>query len=40
MTGDRVIVMSYGQLTPEEIKTHSPKVVFVDEKNRILEVRG
>ncbi len=40
MTGDRIIVMAYGQLTPEEITTHCPKVVFVDEKNRILEVRG
>lgn len=40
MTGDRIIIMSYGQLAPEEIKTHVPKVVFVDEKNRILEVRG
>ena len=40
MTGDRIIIMSYGQLTPEEIKIHIPKVVFVDEKNRILEVRG
>ncbi|WP_413167645.1 aspartate 1-decarboxylase [Capilliphycus salinus ALCB114379] len=40
MKGDRIIIMSYGQLTPEEIKTHIPKVVFVDEKNRILQVRG
>ena len=23
--------MSYAQMTPEEVKTHSPKVVFVDE---------
>ena len=40
MSGDRVIIMSYGQLNPEEIKTHIAKVVFVDEKNRIVEVRG
>jgi len=29
MTGDRlIIVMTYGQLTPEEIKSHCPTVVW------------
>ncbi|WP_341525677.1 aspartate 1-decarboxylase [Nostoc sp. UHCC 0302] len=37
--GDRLIIMTYGQFTPEELKNYSPTVVIVDEKNRLLEVR-
>ncbi len=37
--GDRLIIMSYGQFTFEELKTHSPKVVIVNQKNQLLEVR-
>ena len=37
--GDRLIIMSYGQLTSEEIKSFSPTVVIVDDKNKMLEVR-
>jgi aspartate 1-decarboxylase len=37
--GDRLIIMTYGQFTPEELKNYSPTVVIVDEKNRPLEVR-
>ena len=36
--GDPVIIMSYAAMTPEEIKTHRPKVVFVGEKNEIIRV--
>jgi len=32
MTGDRLIIMTYGQFTPEELKTYCPTVVLVDEK--------
>jgi aspartate 1-decarboxylase len=39
MAGDRLIIMTYAQFTAEELKNYSPKVVIVDEKNRILEVR-
>ncbi|MDH6061936.1 aspartate 1-decarboxylase [Chrysosporum bergii ANA360D] len=39
VTGDRLIIMTYGQFTPEELKDYSPTVVIVDEKNRPLEVR-
>lgn len=39
ITGDRLIIMAYGQLTLEELKTYFPTVVIVDEKNRLLEVR-
>ena len=31
--GDRVIVISYAEMTPEEAKEHKPKVVIVDENN-------
>lgn len=35
---DHIILMSYCELTPEEAKTHQPKVVFVDDNNRIRKV--
>ncbi len=35
---DKVIIMSYCEMTPEEGKEHHPKVVFVDEKNQITKV--
>ncbi len=34
-TGDFVIIMSYASMTPEEAAAHHPKVVFVDEQNKI-----
>jgi aspartate 1-decarboxylase len=37
--GDSLIIMTYGQLTADELKNYSPTVVIVDEKNRPLEVR-
>ena len=36
--GDHVIIMAYANMTPEEIKTHRPKVVFVGDKNEIVRV--
>ncbi len=36
--GDKVIIMAYAQMTPEEAKTHKPKVVFVDEDNRPVRI--
>ena len=39
ITGDRLIIMAYGQFTSEELKTYSPTVVIVDDRNRLLEVR-
>lgn len=32
--GDKVILMAYAQMTPEEAKNHHPTVVFVDEHNK------
>ncbi len=37
-TGDKIIIMAYGQFTPEEAKNHKPTVVFVDERNKINRV--
>ena len=34
--GDRVIIMSYAQMTPEEFKENPPKVVFVNKENQII----
>lgn len=31
--GDKIIIMAYASLTPEEVKEHHPKVVFVDDHN-------
>ncbi len=36
--GDKVIIMCYAQMTPEEYKDNKPKVVFVDEKNKITRI--
>lgn len=36
--GDKVIIMAYADMTPEEAKTHEPTVVFVDENNKISKV--
>ncbi len=36
--GDTVIIMSYADMTPEEIREHHPKVVFVNEQNEITKV--
>lgn len=36
--GDRVIIMAYANMSPEEIKSHHPKVVFVGDNNEIIRV--
>ena len=36
--GDIIIIMSYADMTREEAKEHKPRVVFVDEKNRISRI--
>ena len=37
-TGDKIIIMAYGQYDSEEEKNHKPSVVFVDEKNKISRI--
>lgn len=34
--GDRVIIMAYGCMTPEEAGQHKPTVLFVDGQNKIV----
>lgn len=37
--GDKVIIMAYAQVTPEEMKAgFAPSVVFVDDENKIARV--
>lgn len=36
--GDKIILMAYASLTPEEAAGHHPKVVFVDAWNKIQRV--
>lgn len=38
MKGDRVIIMTYGQLDAAEIAAHSPTVVMVGVGNQIVEI--
>lgn len=37
-TGDKVIIMCYAQMMPEEVKENPPKVVFVDDRNKITSI--
>ena len=37
--GDRIIIMSFAQLTPEEVAVHRPRVAVLDEANKIINVR-
>ncbi len=36
--GDRIIIMSYALMTPEELTENPPRVVFVDERNKVSRV--
>ena len=37
-TGDKIIIMAYASMTPEEIKSFHPSVVFVDDENIISRI--
>ena len=37
-TGDKIIIMAYATMTPEEAKNHKPTVVFVDENNHVERI--
>ncbi len=34
-TGDKIIIMSYANMSPEEAKANPPRVVFVDDENKV-----
>ena len=36
--GDKIILMAYADLETEEVKNHKPKVVFVDDENKISRI--
>ena len=36
--GDKIIIMAYADLAPEEAKAAKPKVVFVDGTNQIMRI--
>lgn len=36
--GDRLIVMSFAQMEPSEAEGHRPRVVALDDRNRVVEV--
>lgn len=37
-TGDKIILMAYAQVTPEEASELRPTVLFMDEKNKVTKV--
>lgn len=36
--GDKIIVIAYGQMKPEELEHFTPKVIVLDKNNRIQQV--
>jgi aspartate 1-decarboxylase len=36
--GDKIIIMCYAAMTPDEAKVNKPKVVFVDDNNKITRL--
>lgn len=36
--GDKVIVISYAHVTPAELETFSPRIVLLDERNRVRDI--
>jgi aspartate 1-decarboxylase len=36
--GDKIIIMAYAQMTPEEVKDYHPTVVFVDGHNQVERI--
>jgi len=38
--GDVIIIMSYGLFEKNEAKEFNPRIVFVDENNKIVEIKG
>ncbi len=38
--GNLVIIMTFAVLTEEELENHQPKVIYVDQQNRILSLKS
>ena len=39
-TGDRLTIMTFVHLTPDQIKSHTPKVIVLNDDNEIINRRG
>jgi aspartate 1-decarboxylase len=37
MVGDLIIIVSYALYTPEELQDHHPRIILLDQQNRIRE---
>ena len=37
--GDEIIIITYGTFREEELKTFSPKVIFLDKDNKIIDIK-
>ncbi len=38
--GDLVTIFAFAQVTPEELKTHKPKIAVLDEQNNVFKMIG
>jgi aspartate 1-decarboxylase len=38
--GDRLTIMSFARYTPEEAAVHQPRIVVLDEKNKVIRYEG
>ena len=38
--GDRLTIMSFGELSEAEVETHKPRIIVLDAENRILRSQG
>ena len=38
--GDRIIILAFAWMEPDEVERHVPRVVHVDEANRIVRTEG
>lgn len=36
--GDKVVIITYAQMTDEEARNHTPRIAFVDENNRVTKI--
>lgn len=36
--GDKIIIMAYSNMSPDEAKVHKSKVIFVDDENKIKKI--
>ena len=40
IVGDLIIIAAFSQVSASELGQHTPKLVFVDEKNLVTEIKG